>query len=210
MVRRSLCRALCAVLGAGSALLASAWLPARACAEDASFFLLGPREVGLAAGYGHGIEATNSGRLEANDVRELVVRPHWQIELTRRPEEPAWYGGALALRIEGTILTNFEPKRGVAAGVGSLFRYNLLRWQPFVPYLQVGAGVMDLAFDLVDQADGLAFTLEGGGGLCYRIAPDLSMDASLRFHHISNANREMPNGGIDSLQFMLGLVYHFD
>ena len=210
MVVRSLGRALCAVLGAVSALLASASLPARAGAEDARFFLLGPREMGLAAGYGHGVEVTNSDRLEANGVRELVVRPHWQIEVTRRPDEPAWYAGALALRLEGTILANFEPKTGVAAGVGLLFRYNLLRWQPFVPYLQAGAGVMDLAFDLVDQADGLVFTPEGGGGFCYRIGPDVSVDAGVRFHHISNANSEMPNGGIDSLQFMLGLVYHFD
>ncbi len=210
MVRCSPCRALCAVLGAVSALLASGSLPARAGAGDAPFFLFGPQEVGLAAGYGHGIEATASDRLEAHEVRELVVRPHWQIELTRRPDEPAWYGGALALRLEGTILANFEPKTGVAGGAGLLFRYNFLRWQPIVPYFQAGAGVMDLAFDLVDQADGLAFTPEGGAGFCYRIGPHVAVDAGARFHHISNANSHLPNGGIDSLQFMLGLVYHLD
>ena len=96
MVRCSSCRALGAVLGAVSALLASVALPAWADAEDASLFLLGSQQVGLAVGYGHGIESAGSGRFEGHEVRELIVRPHWQIELTRRPEEPAWYGGALA------------------------------------------------------------------------------------------------------------------
>jgi len=210
MVRCSSCRALGAVLGAVSALLASVALPARAGAEDGSLFLLGSQQVGLAVGYGHGIEATGSGRFEGHEVRELIVRPHWQIELTRRPEEPAWYGGALAFRVEGTILANFRPRTGVAAGVGLLLRYNFLRWQPFAPYLQAGAGLIDLAFDLVDQADGLAFTPEAGAGFCYPISPDVSVDAGVRFHHISNANSHLPNGGIDSIQFMLGLAYHFD
>jgi opacity protein-like surface antigen len=210
MVRGSLCSALCAVLGTSSALLAGAALPARAGAEDASFFLLGPQQLGFAVGYGHGIEAAGSGRLEGHEVRELIVRPHWQIELTRRPEEPAWYGGGLAFRLEGTILANFRPRTGVAAGVGMLLRYNFLRWQPFEPYLQGGAGVMDLAFGLADQADGLVFTPEGGAGFCYPISPNVSMDAGVRFHHMSNANSNLPNGGIDSIQFMLGLAYHFD
>jgi opacity protein-like surface antigen len=193
-----------------SALLAAAALPARAGAEESPFFLLGPQQVGLAVGYGHGIEATGSGRLEGHEVRELIVRPHWQIELTRPPEEPAWLGGTLAFRLEATILANFQPRTGVGAGVGMLLRYNFLRWQPLEPYLQAGAGVMDLAFGLADQADGLAFTPEGGAGLCYPISPNVSMDAGVRFHHISNANTELPNGGIDSIQFMLGLAYHFD
>jgi opacity protein-like surface antigen len=210
MVRCSSCCALCAVLGAVSALLASVALPAWAGAEDASLFLAGPQQVGLAVGYGHGIESAGSGRLEGHEVRELIVRPHWQIELTRRPEEPAWYGGALALRVEGTILANFRPRTGVAAGVGLLLRYNVLRWEPFSPYLQAGVGILDLAFDLADQADGLAFSAEAGAGLCYPIGPQVSVDGGVRFHHISNANSQLPNGGIDSLQFMLGLAYHFD
>jgi opacity protein-like surface antigen len=193
-----------------SALLAAAALPARAGAEDAPFFLLGPQQVGFALGYGHGIDGAGSGVLEGHEVRELIVRPHWQIELTRPPDEPGWLGGTLAFRLEATILANFEPRNGVGAGVGVLLRYNFLRWQPFEPYLQAGAGVMDLAFGLADQADGLAFTPEGGVGFCYLISPNVSMDAGVRFHHISNANTQLPNGGIDSIQFMLGLAYHFD
>ena len=210
MICCSSCRALCAVLGAVSALLASVSLPAWAGAEDASFFRFGPQQLGLAVGYGHGVDFAGSGRLEGHEVRELIVRPHWQVELTRRPEEPAWYGGAIALRLEGTILANFRPSQGVAAGAGLLLRYNVLRWEPFAPYLQAGVGIVDLAFDLADQADGLAFSTEAGVGFCHPISPQVSVDAGMRFHHLSNANSHLPNGGIDSLQFMLGLAYHFD
>ncbi|HEY5656804.1 MAG TPA: acyloxyacyl hydrolase [Myxococcota bacterium] len=198
------------MLGTAGALLVIFLGPSRADAEDAAFFVLGPQEAGLALGYGQGIEFTGSGEIEGHEVRELIVRPHWQIEVTRRSEAPPWYGGALALRLEGTILANFAPRQGVAAGVGLLLRYNFLHWERATPYLQAGAGVMDLEFDLADQHDGLAFTPEAGAGLCYRLDPDVSVDAGVRFHHISNANSSLPNGGIDSLQFILGLAYHFD
>jgi opacity protein-like surface antigen len=210
MRRCSSCCALRAVLGAVSALLASVTLPSWASAEGASLFLFGPQQAGIALGYGHGIDFAGSDRLESHEVREFIVRPHWQIGLTRRPEEPAWYGGALALRVEATILANFRPRKGVAAGLGLFLRYDFLRWEPFAPYLQAGAGVIDLEFDLADQADGLAFTPEAGAGLCYRVGPRASVDAGMRFHHVSNGNSHLPNGGIDTLQFMLGLAYHFD
>jgi opacity protein-like surface antigen len=192
------------------ALLASVTLPSWAGAEDASLFLFGPQQVGIALGYGHGIDFAGSDQLESHEVRELIMRPHWQIELTRRPEESAWYGGALAFRVEATILANFRPRTGVAAGLGLLLRYNFLRWEPFAPYLQAGGGVIDLEFDLADQADGAAFTAEAGAGLCTRVGPRVSVDAGMRFHHVSNANIHLPNGSIDTFQFMLGLTYHFD
>jgi hypothetical protein len=206
----SCCCALRVVLGVVSALLASVTLPSWAGAEDASLFLFGPQQVGIALGYGHGIKLTRSDPLESHEVREFIVRPHWQIELTRRPEEPAWYGGALAFRVEVPILANFRPRRGVAGGLELLLRYNFVRWEPFAPYLEAGAGLIDVEFDLADQANSLAFTTEAGAGLCYRIGPRVSVDAGMRLQHLSNANIRLPNGSIDTLQFMLGLAYHFD
>ena len=177
--------------------------------QNGPLFRLGPQQLGLSLGYGRGVEFAGSGLIDGHRVRELIVLPHWQIDLTRPPADrpPAWYAGTLALRAEGTLLVNFSPQTGVAGGLGLLLRYQLLRWQPLVPHIEVGAGVIGLAFDLVDQADGLAFIPQGGVGIGYRVSPRLSLDLAWRFQHISNAYTHLPNGGIDSSQILLGLAY---
>jgi lipid A 3-O-deacylase len=172
-------------------------------------FGFGPQQVGLLLGYGHGIKFLGSGRTEGHEVRELIMLPYWQIELTRPPVESDWYKGTLGFRAEATILVNFEPRAGVAGGLGLLLRYSLTRWDPIIPYLQAGAGVIGLDFDLAKQADGLAFIPQAGLGLVYRVDPHLSFDLGFRFHHISNAETQNPNGGIDTLQVLAGAAYHF-
>jgi opacity protein-like surface antigen len=97
----------------------------------------------------------------------------------------------------------------VAGGLGLLLRYSLTRWDPIIPYLQAGAGVIGLDFDLAKQADGLAFIPQVGLGLVYRLDPHLSFDLGFRFHHISNAETQNPNGAIDTLQILAGAAYHF-
>ena len=179
-------------------------------ADRAPLFRFGPHQVGLSLGYGHGVKFANSGVIEGHRVRELVVAPHWQVDLTRPLAKHSWYGGVLALRTEGTLLVNFEPRSGVAGGLGLLLRYDFRGAERAHPYVHAGAGVIGLDFDLADQDDGFAFTLQGGVGLVYRMSDRISFDLGVRFHHISNANTTLPNGGIDTLQFLVGAAYHFD
>jgi opacity protein-like surface antigen len=183
--------------------------PATTAPVTPPLFGFGPQQVGLVLGYGRGIKFAGSGRTEGHQVRELIILPYWQIELTRRPVEPAWYEGTLGFRAEATILVNFAPRTGVAGGLGLLLRYSWTRWDPIIPYVQAGGGVIELDFDLAKQADGFAFIPQGGLGLVYRLDPHLSFDLGFRFHHISNADTHQPNGGIDTLQVLAGAAYHF-
>jgi len=60
------------------------------------------------------------------------------------------------------LLTQHEPKKGVAGGGGLLFRMNFLGVREryaLVPYIDYGMGMVSLDFDLRDQDDGSAFTL---------------------------------------------------
>lgn len=173
------------------------------------FFVLGPQDVGFSIGYGRGTSVSSSGRFEGKNVSELVVALHWQIELTRRPPEPAWYDGVVSFRIEPTLLANFRPRNGVAGGVAGMLRYQLVRWSPVIPYFEGGAGIIGLSFDVIDQADGLAFTPTAGAGVVYLLDERLSLQAAVRFQHISNAYTRQPNGGIETFQFLLGTAYHF-
>ncbi len=186
-----------ALLGAGSA----------RADGDAPLFRIGPHDLGLSIGYGHGSSITSTGRIEGKLVRELVVVGVWRIALTREPLEPALYKGVLSLRIEPSLIVNFEPRGGVAGGAAAMLRYELTRWGRTRPYLEGGAGIIGLSFDLADQADGLAFNPTAGVGLVHRLSDRLTLDVACRFQHISNAFTAYPNGGIEAFQYLAGISY---
>ena len=189
--------AMAALLGAGSA----------RADGDAPLFRIGPHDLGLSIGYGHGSSITSTGRIEGKLVRELVVVGVWRIALTREPREPALYKGVLSLRIEPSLIVNFEPRGGVAGGAAAMLRYELTRWGRTRPYLEGGAGIIGLSFDLFDQADGLAFNPTAGVGLVHRLSDRLTLDVACRFQHISNAFTAYPNGGIEAFQYLAGVSY---
>jgi len=186
-----------ALLGAGSA----------RADGDAPLFRIGPHDLGLSIGYGHGSSITSTGRIEGKLVRELVVVGVWRIALTREPLEPALYKGVLSLRIEPSLIVNFEPRGGGAGGAAAMLRYELTRWGRTRPYLEGGAGIIGLSFDLADQADGLAFNPTAGVGLVHRLSDRLTLDVACRFQHISNAFTAYPNGGIEAFQYLAGISY---
>ena len=186
-----------ALLGAGSA----------RADGDAPLFRIGPHDLGLSIGYGHGSSITSTGRIEGKLVREFVVVGVWRIALTREPLEPALYKGVLSLRIEPSLIVNFEPRGGVAGGAAAMLRYELTRWGRTRPYLEGGAGIIGLSFDLADQADGLAFNPTAGVGLVHRLSDRLTLDVACRFQHISNAFTAYPNGGIEAFQYLAGISY---
>jgi opacity protein-like surface antigen len=183
---------------------------ARADAGDPPrFFGLGAQQIGFSAGYGHGVSVTTAGAIEGNEVSELVLVGHWQIDVTRSPITPAWYKGVLALRIEPSLLVNFRPQSGVAGGVAALLRYQLTRWGGTIPYFEAGAGIIGLDFDLYEQADGLAFNPTAGIGVVRHLGDHWSADLEVRFQHVSNAYTQDPNGGFDTFQYLAGVAYRF-
>ena len=151
----------------------------------------------------------HSGVIEGYQSRELILMLHWQMEVTREPRNKGWYRGRFGLRAEPTVIINFEPRFGHAGGLGLLLRYTFQAHEHFQPWFQVGAGFLGLDLDIADQADGFAFMPQLGFGLNYRINRHHSVDLGFRYHHISNAFTQDPNGGIDTCQLLLGYGYHF-
>jgi hypothetical protein len=204
----------------GAALLVWLWLalgplaPARAESEaeesPPALFVVGPRTAGLALGYGHGVSVIAAGEFESSRARMLLVVPHWQMDMTRPPLHPAWYKGSLAIRLEPTFAVNFRPRSGYLIGLNMLLRYRFLRWESVAPYLELGAGPAYIDLDIRDQIDGFAFIPTAGAGVTWRTWERVSLELGVRLQHISNAYTRRPNGGVDTVQVLLGAAYHFD
>ena len=176
---------------------------------EASRFGFGQWYAGLSAGYAVGIEHTESNQ-DVDDVRYVATMANLGVGITDPMGGDAWYRGNVDLIGQGFGLIETEPRSGWAAGGGLLLRYNWLRNERFVPFVNIGAGLLHLDFDLRSQRDGFAFLLEAGAGSHFFVAPRWSLTAEYRFQHISNARTRMPNHGTNANAFLLGTTFFFD
>ena len=161
-------------------------------------------------GYGEGFSPGFTAQGDGRKVRYLYVFPGFGVGISDVKGENKWYRGNFDLLAGGVFIRNFEPSNGFSAGVNFLVRYNFLMWQRYVPFVEAGAGIGYLDFDLEDQEDGLIFYPQAGVGLHYFLINSLSADISLSLHHMSNAGTNMPNDGINSGLVLLGLTYYLD
>lgn len=177
-------------------------------------FRKGSQHLGLVGGYGNGLQVRSESTSTLGKTEMVALFPSWGVGLTDPLAAERWYGGNLEVLVEGTVLFENVPRDGFAAGGGLLFRYNFLRAERLVPFVEVGAGALDLDFDLDEgsegQAGGFNFTLQAGLGAHWLLHERVALTGEWRFHHISNADLREPNDGIDSSVVLLGLTYFLD
>jgi opacity protein-like surface antigen len=118
-----------------------------------------------------------------------------------------WYDGNLALVGELPFLIESEPRHGFAWGGALLLRWSFLALARGAPFLEVGAGILDLDFDVLGRSDGLNFSFQGGGGLEWPLSERISLTALFRYHHISNGGIESRNVALDSALFLAGIAF---
>jgi len=202
----SRCTALFLLLLAGQPCLARA---GSAEPDGAVHFGRGKRHVGLAAGVGMGMRRVGKSR-DTDDVRYVAVAPRVGIGIVDPLGGDAWYRGCFELLGEGTFLSEFEPTGGWAAGGSAILRYNLLRFGRFVPFFDGGAGILNLDFDLDDQADGINFIIHTGLGSHFFVTERTALTGEWRYQHISNARINYPNRSINASAFFLGASFFLD
>jgi len=144
---------------------------------------------------------------------QMNLRLGWMLN---DPTKPRFLPrGSLETLFEISNSFVYEGFGDYLGGFTVLLRYNVLRndWD-FVPYFQVGAGIVytDAYKDREQQAIGQAveFTPQGSVGFHYLLGRDCSIDAEAMFHHISNAGLEERNRSINSIGGFLGFTYYFD
>ena len=184
---------------------------AAGAADARGAFAAGIWQAGLAGGYARGFAAFGSGGSEGEEVRMGVLFPSVGASLTNSIASGRLFGGGISLLGEGQLLWNREPRHGFGGSAALVVRYHFLApaRHGIVPFVDGGAGVGAIDFDLDSQHDGFNFMLEGGLGVHFFLSPTLALTPSWRYHHLSNAGSQRPNVGINSQLFLLGINFFF-
>ncbi len=180
-------------------------------ASSAEHFGYGQLYSGLQGGWGKAFALGSvAGDGDGRNAEYVAILPQLGVGLTDVVGEHSWFRGNLDALFQGEFLAAYEPNSGYSAGLSLLLRYNFLYSDQWVPYIEIGGGVGVLDFDLRDQSDGLVFYPQAGLGVHYFFTDNMSVDLGWRFHHMSNANTELPNNSINASLLLFGFSWYFD
>ena len=163
----------------------------------------GTVEAGLAAGYLQGVEVLTS---DSANRSALYVLPRVGRVLTSEIGN-GLFAGNLELLLEPLYAHYFKPFGATAAGGSLVFKYNFLSFGRWMPYWDLGLGMLwtNLAPDIPEQSTQFNFVVESGPGVDYFVTEKVAVMLGARFHHISNAELGERNHGLNSVLAYAGV-----
>ena len=167
----------------------------------------GALEIGFMAGYLQGNDTLTS---VSSNRSALYALPRVGVVVT--PEVGSgFYAGNLELLVEPLYAHYFKPFGATAAGGSVLFKYNFLGFGRWMPFWDLGLGMLwtNLAPRIPEQSTPFNFVMESGPGVQYFATERVALTFGVRFHHISNAGLGDRNKGLNSTLGYLGLSVFF-
>ena len=163
----------------------------------------GTVEAGLAAGYLQGVEVLTS---VSGNRSAVYVLPRVGRVLTSEIGN-GLFAGNLELLFEPLYAHYFKPFGATAAGGSLVFKYNFLSFGRWMPYWDLGLGMLwtNLAPDIPEQSTQFNFVVESGPGVDYFVTEKVAVMLGARFHHISNAELGDRNLGLNSVLAYAGV-----
>jgi len=169
-------------------------------------FQSGTWHLGLMGGYSisHKIFAPRSANVH---YAPLLLQIGYTLTDVRGPFPVR---GSLEVIFEPTFMITTSPSTTFGEGASFLLRYNFVTGTRWVPFLDLGVGILHWNLRLPTILETrFNFTLQTGPGLHYFATDHLAITGQVRLHHISNAGIESPNIGVNSTVYLLGVSYFF-
>lgn len=172
-------------------------------AEEPSSTWIGKQTVGVVVG---GMLPVRLMDGQSSKLNGVAVHPSWQIALTD-PIGDGWWRGSVALGVEAALLGIAEPTSAYGVGITPKVVYMLASFGRLKPYVEGGGGPIWTNFDgrIPEQGSDFNFLVWGGAGASYELSARWALNAGLRFSHISNADTDSPNRGLNYLLPFVGI-----
>jgi len=160
-------------------------------------------EVGAAVGYLQGVKVLMSD--SANRSAVYLV-PRIGMVVTDQLGD-GYLTGNVTLMLEPFYAAYYQPFGASAAGGALVVKYNFLSFGRWMPYWDMGAGILwtDLAPRIAEESTPFNFVLEAGPGLQYFATERLALTVGTRFHHISNAGTGERNHALNATLTYVGI-----
>ena len=166
----------------------------------------GTVELGGALGYAQGTTVVGNG--PSANRSAVFVMPRLGMVLTD-PLGSSWWQGNVEFLVQPLFARFTQPFAAEMAGGSLLLKYNFLSFGRWVPFWDVGAGMIwtNLAPRIPEQSTQFEFVLETGPGVHYFVTDRIIWTMGVRLHHISNSNLGDRNTGINLVLPYVGLSF---
>jgi hypothetical protein len=118
--------------------------------------------------------------------------------------------GKLSFFIEPQFNPVFNPEADFEFGLGLGLQYQYPIMERLSAYVLASVGPHYISVVTDDQANGFIFSDMAGAGIYYRLTDRSAINVGYRFRHLSNAEMECPNSGIDSHFGVIGYSIFFN
>ena len=141
----------------------------------------------------------------AFDYDFFSLNPFWGVFLTDPARRGSWEFALEGFynKYTGDYSSNYE------LGLSPTIRWHYGFEDSWSPYLEASIGVMYTDLDIPETGTDINYDVHVGGGLNFRLKPDLYLSASYRLRHLSNGGMSERNKGVDYNQFVFGLSYYY-
>jgi len=120
-----------------------------------------------------------------------------------------WYSGQFEVRGEvfagSQVTTNYDWTVGLTPHL----RYHFITDSQWIPYVDVGLGVILTEIEAPDLGDSVQFSEQAAVGVHYFLARDIALNFEGRFIHISSAGMSKPNHGVNTAGPFFGITFFF-
>lgn len=159
------------------------------------------RSVGVKAGYGFSFND------EDEEIQMVGVFPHirWALNQWSLGENSAFQ---LDFYVEGTLVQFVKPRGNVGFGIAPIFRGAFV-FPRVTPYVLVGLGVFYTDLDVLVLGQEFNFTIQSEGGLEFPINNWIAFNIAYRYFHVSNANTNKSNLGLNVNMGVAGVTFAF-
>ncbi len=161
-------------------------------------------EVGAVTGFWQATTALGDG--PSADRSAVFILPRVGFIVTD-PLGADWWRGNVEVLVEPLFARFTQPFAAEAAGGSLVVKYNFLSFGGWMPFWDVGAGMIwtNLAPRIPEQSTPFEFVLETGPGVHYFMTDLVTFTMGVRFHHISNGGLGDRNTGINAVLPYVGI-----
>lgn len=188
------------------ALLLVLFLLSKAFAQEQATPKIRLREKGFLVGAGYGIDSIN---LPQGRYIPIFLMGHFSVDLprfTKRQTNKSLFTIYAEPQFNPVIIRKSEGRSTeweFGSNFGIQYMYPLSK--NIYSYINIGAGPHFISVHTYRQATGFIFSDNMGAGFYLFFTKTLALNSTFRLRHMSNANTRMPNDGINTFNFMLGL-----